>query len=63
MLKPVERNLKKAKWPKMRHVQLIARMTHYVNNWLLLSNVEREYDEFYNFIIRDQLLSNCKVDL
>ncbi|XP_063604424.1 uncharacterized protein LOC134779953 [Penaeus indicus] len=45
------------------YVQLITRMTQYLDHWLIMSDVEREYNSLFDFLIRDQLLSNCPLDL
>ncbi|XP_047490928.1 uncharacterized protein LOC125040419 [Penaeus chinensis] len=38
-------------------------MTQYLDHWLIMSDVEREYNSLFDFLIRDQLLSNCPLDL
>ncbi|XP_063597903.1 uncharacterized protein LOC134774421 [Penaeus indicus] len=45
------------------YVQLIARMEQYLNNWLSLSSIEGSYSKLCEFLIKDQLLSNCPSDL
>ncbi|XP_037774806.1 uncharacterized protein LOC119571692 [Penaeus monodon] len=45
------------------YVQLITRMTQYLDHWLIMSSVEREYNSLFDFLIQDQLLSNCPLDL
>ena len=44
-------------------VQLTARMSQYLNNWLVLSDVQKEYDDLFEFMIKDQLLCNCSAEL
>lgn len=45
------------------YVQLITRMDHYLKRWLSLSEVKNDYDDLFTFLIRDQLLSNCPLDM
>ncbi|XP_042886053.1 uncharacterized protein LOC122262167 [Penaeus japonicus] len=45
------------------YVQLISRMEQYLNNWLSLSGIEGSYTKLCEFLIRDQVLTNCQSDL
>ncbi|XP_063587863.1 uncharacterized protein LOC134765248 [Penaeus indicus] len=45
------------------YIQLVSRMEQYLSNWLALSNVKEDYHELCEFLVQDQLLSNCPTDL
>jgi len=42
---------------KETYIQLITRMTQYLDHWLIMGDVKKDYDSF-DFLTRDQLLSN-----
>ena len=45
------------------YMQLITRMEQYLTDWLRLSEVEEDYNQLCAFLVRDQLLTNCPMDL
>ena len=45
------------------YVQLATRMRQDFDNWLSLSDVDKDYDYVCEFMVQDQLLSNCSYDL
>ncbi|XP_063615688.1 uncharacterized protein LOC134788803 [Penaeus indicus] len=45
------------------YVQLVTRMEQYVRNWISLSEVREDFNDLCDFLVRDQLLSNCSLDL
>ncbi|XP_069989156.1 uncharacterized protein [Penaeus vannamei] len=48
----------------MTYVQLLPRMRQCLDHWLVnLSDVPKEYDSLCEFLVKDQLLSNCPNDL
>jgi len=48
---------------KETYVQLVIRMEQYLDRWITMSNVEKKYDSLFDFLVREQLLSNCSSDL
>lgn len=44
-------------------MQLLPRMKQYLDRWLTLTDVPKEYDNLCEFLVKDQLLSNCPNDL
>ena len=49
--------------PGESYVQMICRMRQYFDKWLELSNIGSSYNDVCDFMIYDQLLSNCSSDL
>ena len=49
--------------PEESYVQMICRMHQYFDRWLELSNIGSSYNDVCDFMIYDQLLSNCSSDL
>ena len=45
------------------YVQLVVRLKQYLDRWIVLSNVEKNFKSLYDFMIRDQILTNCPHDL
>ncbi|XP_047481664.1 uncharacterized protein LOC125034066 [Penaeus chinensis] len=45
------------------YVQLVVKMEQYLDRWLSMSNVEKDYARLFDFLIREQLLTNCSSDL
>ncbi|XP_063601511.1 uncharacterized protein LOC134777606 [Penaeus indicus] len=45
------------------YVQLVTRMEQYLRNWISLSEVREDFNDLCDFLVRDQLLSNCSLDL
>ncbi|XP_037779144.1 uncharacterized protein LOC119575564 [Penaeus monodon] len=45
------------------YVQLVTRMERYLRNWISLSEVKENFDDLCDFLVRDQLLSNCSLDM
>ena len=48
---------------KESYVQLVTRMRQYLENWLTLSGVANDFESLFEFLVKDQLLSNCPLDL
>ena len=48
---------------KESFAQLVVRMEQYLERWLSLSKVDKDYDKLFDFIIKEQLLSNCNPEL
>ena len=48
---------------KESFAQLVVRMEQYLSRWLSLSKVGKDYDSLFDFLIREQLLSNCSAEL
>lgn len=44
-------------------MQLLPRMKQYLDRWLTLTDMPKEYDNLCEFLVKDQLLSNCPNDL
>nr|XP_027212199.1 uncharacterized protein LOC113805405 [Penaeus vannamei] len=45
------------------YVQLVARMEQYLERWISLSNISKDFNSLFDFLIREQLLSNCNSDM
>ncbi|XP_063586494.1 uncharacterized protein LOC134763893 [Penaeus indicus] len=45
------------------YVQLMSRLIRYLDNWLTMSDVTKNYEELFDFLVRDQMLSNCPFEL
>ncbi|XP_037774920.1 uncharacterized protein LOC119571901 [Penaeus monodon] len=45
------------------YVQLMSRLIRYLDNWLTMSDVTKNYEELFDFLIRDQMLNNCPFEL
>ena len=45
------------------YTQLVVRLEQYLERWLTLAKVEKKYDSLCDFIVKDQILSNCPHDL
>ncbi|KAK4309527.1 hypothetical protein Pmani_018837 [Petrolisthes manimaculis] len=43
--------------------QLVVRMGQYLERWISLSDVAKDYASLFDFLIREQLLSNCNPEL
>ena len=48
---------------KESFAQLVVRMEQYLERWLSLSKVNKDYNELFDFLIKEQLLSNCNPEL
>ena len=48
---------------KESHVQLIVRMKLYLERWLSMSKVEKDYNSLCDFLVRDHVLLNSSQDL
>lgn len=48
---------------KESFTQLIVRMEQYLERWLSMSEVDKDYDSLFDFLIREQMLSNCSPKL
>ncbi|XP_069972952.1 uncharacterized protein [Penaeus vannamei] len=48
---------------KETYVQLVIRMEQYLDRWVTMSNVEKNYDSLFDFLVTEQLLNNCGSDL
>ena len=45
------------------YVQLVSRMEQYLERWISLSGVKKDFEDLCDFLIRDQILSNCSTEL
>ncbi|XP_069985589.1 uncharacterized protein [Penaeus vannamei] len=45
------------------YVQSVARMEQYLDRWISLSNISKDFNSLFDFLIREQLLSNCNSDM
>lgn len=48
---------------KESFIQIIVRMEQYLERWLSMSEVDKVYDSLFDFLIREQMLSNCNPEL
>ncbi|XP_042856047.1 uncharacterized protein LOC122242739 [Penaeus japonicus] len=48
---------------KESYIQMVVRMEHYLDRWISLSNVDKDYNSIFDFLVREQILNNCSADL
>ncbi|XP_047492523.1 uncharacterized protein LOC125041545 isoform X1 [Penaeus chinensis] len=48
---------------KESYIQMVVRMEQYLDRWISLSNVEKDYHSLFDFLVREQILNNCSADL
>ena len=45
------------------YTQLVVRLEQYFDRWLTISNVDKDFESLSDFMIKDQILSNCPHDM
>ncbi|XP_037787649.1 uncharacterized protein LOC119583248 [Penaeus monodon] len=48
---------------KESYIQMVVRMEQYLDRWIFLSDIDKDYNSLFDFLVREQLLNNCSADL
>lgn len=48
---------------KESYIQMVVRMEQYLDRWISLSDIDKDYNSLFDFLVREQLLNNCSADL